>query len=145
MPLRDMSRNDLDAIARIEAEVHTHPWTRGNFEDALDSGYVCKLHEESGEITGYFVLMRGVEEAELLDIAVAAKCQRKGWGRALLRAVLEAAHGCAAKRVLLEVRRSNVAAQALYLGAGFREIAVRRGYYPAAGGREDAIVMEREL
>lgn len=143
--LRDMLESDLDAVARIEAEVHAHPWTRGSFRDALVSGYVCKVHEEGNEPVGYFVLMPGVEEAELLDIGVAPAHQRKGLGRALLRAALDAARGFAARRVLLEVRRSNVVALALYRGAGFREIAVRRGYYPAGASREDAVIMEHAL
>ncbi|MDR2195196.1 MAG: ribosomal protein S18-alanine N-acetyltransferase [Gallionellaceae bacterium] len=143
--LRDMAEEDLDAVARIEAAVHAHPWTRGQFNDALRSGYVCRVAQEGDELTGYFVLMQGVEEAELLDISIAAAHQREGRGGALLQAALDASRSFSARRVLLEVRRSNAAAQALYRRAGFQEIAVRRGYYPAGESREDAIVMEKLL
>jgi ribosomal-protein-alanine N-acetyltransferase len=145
MILRDMIEADLDAVAHIEAAVHTHPWTRGKFRDALAGGYVCKALECGEELAGYFVLMPGVEETELLDISIAASHQRKGFGRALLQAALAVSLGLNARRMLLEVRRSNVAAQVLYRSAGFAEIAVRRGYYADGAGREDAIIMEKIL
>ncbi len=143
--LRDMNRADVDAVLRIEQQVHDYPWTRGNFTDALDSGYLCKVFEEGGEMLGFVVMMIALDEMQLLDISIAAARQRRGLGRRLLAEAMRIARGMDMRRMLLEVRPSNVAAQALYFDAGFREIGLRRGYYPAADGREDAIVMEREL
>jgi [ribosomal protein S18]-alanine N-acetyltransferase len=143
--LREMSTADVDAVLRIEQQVHAYPWTRGNFSDALDSGYVCKVFEEMGEMLGYFVLMAAVDEVQLLDLSIAAAHQRRGLGRVLLAEAMKIARGMGMRRILLEVRPSNVAALGLYSDAGFREIGLRRGYYQAGEGREDAIVMEREL
>jgi ribosomal-protein-alanine N-acetyltransferase len=143
--LRDMSAGDIDTVLRIEQEVHAHPWTRGNFSDALVSAYICKVAELDGEPLGYAVLMQGVDDAELLDIGIAREHQRRGLGRVVLEAMLALARELGKLRVVLEVRASNAAAIGLYRDAGFAGIGLRRGYYPAENGREDAILMERKL
>lgn len=144
--MRAMAQADVDAVLAIEQAVQAYPWTRGNFTDALDNGYICRVDEkESGEIRGYAILMPLIDEAELLTIGVAAAQQRQGLGRAMLGEMLEVARGKNMRRVFLEVRPSNVAAIALYRSAGFSEIGVRRGYYQNANGSEDAITMACEL
>ncbi len=146
MILRDMTEADLEAVLRIEREVHAHPWTEGNFSDALRSGYLCKVYaSEAGDVVGYAMLMLAVDEAELLDIAIALPHQRRGKGRVLLEEMLQLARGAGMRRVVLEVRASNHAAIALYGSAGFERIGLRRNYYPAAQRREDAILMGRVL
>ena len=145
MLLRDMTGADLDAVLRIEREVHAHPWTPGNFSDALRSKYQCKIFESDGSMLGYAVLMLAVDESELLDIAIDAAHQRQGWGQRLLDEMMALARHFGMRRMVLEVRASNRAAIALYRKAGFRDIGLRRDYYQAENGREDAILMGREL
>ena len=140
--LREMTVADMDAVWRIEQQVHTHPWTRGNFSDALGSNNICKVYTHSDTVLGYAVLMTSVDDAELLDIGIAAEFQRKGLGCRLLIEMINIARSLNMRRMLLEVRPSNVAARGLYDAVGFREIGLRRGYYLADNGREDAIVME---
>ena len=143
--LRDMTRADLDAVLLIEQTVHEYPWTRGNFSDALVSHNVCQVYEAAGEIVGYVVLMRAVDEVQLLNISIAAAYQRRGLGATLLRAVAAEMRGLSIRRMLLEVRPSNAAARGLYDAFGFTQIGLRRGYYVARQGREDAMVMEYVL
>ncbi|TAJ81037.1 MAG: ribosomal-protein-alanine N-acetyltransferase [Gallionellaceae bacterium] len=145
MILRDMTANDIDAVLRIERQVHAHPWTRGNFSDALAVGYLCKVAMLDGGMLGYAVLMRGVDDAELLDIGIAARHQRQGWGRKLLEAMLALAREPGKQRAVLEVRAGNVAARNFYRNAGFVEIGLRKDYYRAQNACEDAILMGREL
>lgn len=146
LELRDMSPADVDAIMRIEQEVHAYPWTRGNFTDALKSNCMCKVYADEYMILGYVVLMPAVDEMQLLNIGIAAAHQRRGLGRRLLDEAMKAARGSNMRRMLLEVRPSNAAALGLYRDAGFGEIGLRRGYYPADNNaREDAIVMECKL
>ena len=140
--LRDMCATDLELVLHIERQAHRHPWTEGNFLDAMQAGYACKAVFFAGELTGYAVLMLGVDEAELLNISIAPTQQRRGLGRQLLRAMLTLARTQNKLRVLLEVRASNNAAINLYQTTGFQRIAVRRAYYVAASGREDAIIMD---
>ena len=144
--MRAMTQDDVDAVLAIEQAVQRFPWTRGNFADALNSGYLCCVDEtkECG-IRGYAILMPAADEAELLNIGVAQAEQRKGLGRAMLAEMLSVARARQLRRVFLEVRPSNVAAIALYRSAGFSEIGIRRGYYQNAHGSEDALVMACEL
>jgi len=145
MILRGMTEADLDAVLRIERVVHEHAWTLGNFSDALRSGYQCKVFELDGVMVGYAVMLLAVDEAELLDIAIDAAHQRKGLGRKLLEAMFSLARHEGMRRVVLEVRTSNRPAISLYRAAGFEQIGLRRDYYPALNGREDAILMGKGL
>lgn len=140
-----MTLEDVDAVYAIEQAVQAYPWTRGNFTDALSGRYLCCVDEMDGAIRGYAVMMPLLDEAELLNIGVAAGQQRKGLGRAMLREMLDLAREKKICRVYLEVRASNAAAQALYRSAGFADIGLRRDYYRNAGGNEDAITMACDL
>jgi len=139
--LAPMAEADLDAVLVIERAVYTHPWTRGNFADSLRARYQCRTWRQGGTLLGYFVLLAAAGEAHLLNLSIAPACQRRGHGSALLREAMRVAREDGAKKVFLEVRPSNLAGKALYERFGFRKIALRRGYYPAQGGREDALVL----
>ena len=138
--LEAMQDGDLDEVLAIESAIYTRPWTRGNFNDSLRAGYDCRTWRVGAELVGYFILMSAAGEAHLLNLSIAARHQRSGHGRALLREAVDLARRRGARSIFLEVRPSNLAAQSLYTRFGFRRIAVRRGYYPAHSGREDALV-----
>jgi len=139
--LRPMRASDLDRIMEIEPVIYTHPWTRGNFEDSMRVGYSCWVIDCGGVVTGYGVLMIGVREAHLLNLSIAPEWQRRGLGRTLLEHFVRIGRDSDAQQMFLEVRPSNTSARRMYADYGFRDISVRRAYYPAAGGREDAILM----
>ncbi len=139
--MREMTADDVDAVWAIEQTVQAYPWTRGNFEDALSSGYHCVVDEHEGDIVSYAIVMPVLDEAELLNIGVAADQQRKGWGQAMLQAVLNWAVTRGMQRMFLEVRASNAPAIGLYRKVGYAEIGKRRGYYRNAQGSEDALLM----
>lgn len=143
--LRPMQTADLDAVMRIERKIYLHPWTRGNFRDSLNAGYSCWIYQFAQSIVGYAVMMVATDEAHLLNLSIAAKWQRQGWGKKLLQQMVDLARQYRARAMLLEVRPSNVAALGLYQGFGFKRIALRRGYYPAGADREDAILLELRL
>jgi ribosomal-protein-alanine N-acetyltransferase len=143
--LRPMREADLAEVMAIEKAIYTHPWTQGNFADSLRAGYECRTWRLNGELIGYFVLMAAAGEAHLLNLSIAEPHQRRGHGTALLREAGGLARALGAKNVFLEVRPSNRAAQGLYTRFGFRKVAVRRGYYPAHSGREDALVLTLAL
>lgn len=146
MIVRDMAEADLDAVTEIERAVHAHPWTWGNFCDALHSNYQCKVYASATrELVGYAVMMLAVDEAELLNIAIASAQQRRGQGRKLLNEMLALARRHGMRRMVLEVRVSNLAAIGLYRAAGFTDIGLRRDYYAAGSAREDAILMGKNL
>jgi len=143
--LLPMREQDLAEVMRIESAIYTHPWTHGNFADSIRAGYACRTWRVAGELVGYFVLMAAAGEAHLLNLSIAARHQRSGHGSALLAEAAALARSLGARSVFLEVRPSNRAAQTLYTRFGFRKIAVRKGYYPANPGREDALVLTLPL
>jgi [ribosomal protein S18]-alanine N-acetyltransferase len=143
--LQPMREADLAEVLAIESAIYTHPWTLGNFADSLGAGYECLTWRLHGELVGYFILMAAAGEAHLLNLSVAGRHQRRGHGTALLREAAALARRRDARNVFLEVRPSNRAAQDLYTRFGFRQIAVRRDYYPAHFGREDALVFSLAL
>jgi ribosomal-protein-alanine N-acetyltransferase len=140
-----MREQDLGEVMAIEEAIYSHPWTRGNFADSLVAGYECRTLRLDGELLGYFIVMVAAGEAHLLNLSVAPVWQRKGYGSGLLREAAAIARSRGARSMFLEVRPSNAGAQALYTRFGFRRIAVRRGYYPARSGREDALVLTLAL
>jgi ribosomal-protein-alanine N-acetyltransferase len=140
-----MNARDIDEIERIEYGIYPHPWNRTNFISSIGSGHSVWVCRVGGELIGYFVLMRVVDEAHLLNIGVAEKRQGVGFGARLLHHAMAVARQYGAGTLLLEVRPSNERALALYRHFGFRQIGVRRGYYPAVDGREDALVLTRTL
>lgn len=138
---RPMQFEDLDRIMEIEPKIYSHPWSRGNFADSLHAGYSCWVYESDSELIGYAVMMSVLDEAHLLNISIADKHQGRGLGRAMLNHLIETARRHGATMMFLEVRPSNKNAIALYESIGFNEFSVRKGYYPAHNGREDAILM----
>ncbi|HET7364792.1 MAG TPA: ribosomal protein S18-alanine N-acetyltransferase [Burkholderiales bacterium] len=143
--LAPMREQDLAEVMAIESALYTHPWTRGNFADSLRAGYECRTYRVQGQLIGYFVLLAAAGEAHLLNLSIAEPHQRRGFGTALLNEAAALARKLGAKNVFLEVRPSNRGAQELYYRYGFRRIAVRRDYYPARHGREDALVLSLAL
>ncbi len=145
LPLRPMREDDLDAVMAVERRAYPFPWTQGIFRDCLRAGYQAWLLHDGATLIGYGVLSLAADEAHVLNVCVDPSTQRRGHGRRLLRTLLRIARGQGAQRVFLEVRPSNPHAVALYHDEGFNEIGRRPRYYPAANGREDAIVMALEL
>ena len=136
----------LDAVLDVEQRAYTHPWTRGNFTDAMASGYQAQVLMADEHLLGYFVAMMGVDEVHLLNITVAPDYQRQGWARVLLDALALWSRGRSAQWLWLEVRVSNLRAQHIYQTHGFRRVGERKRYYPAdLGQREDAVVMSLAL
>ena len=133
-------------VLRVENAAYTHPWVESNFTDSIRSGYQAQLLVAGGQLLGYFVAMRGVDEVHLLNITVTPEYQRQGWARVLLDALALWSRGRGAQWLWLEVRASNLRAQQIYQTHGFRRVGDRKRYYPAAHGqREDAVVMSLAL
>lgn len=140
-----MNERDLDAVASLEASLQTFPWSRGNFADSLTAGYSVWVLRLGGDLIGFSVLMSVIDEAHLLNIGVGKRYQGQGYGARLLRHAMECARQGGARTLFLEVRPSNDKAVELYRHFGFRQIGLRKGYYPAVLGREDGLIFDKEL
>lgn len=141
--LEPMTIASLDAVLGVERAAYEFPWTRGNFIDALAAGYWAqRLLDDAGRLLGYVVAMHGVDEMHLLNITVAPPHQHAGHARWLLDVLVEHCRALGDRQLWLEVRAGNARAHAIYRRYGFRDIGIRKGYYPAAHQqREDARVM----
>jgi ribosomal-protein-alanine N-acetyltransferase len=142
---RPMRYADLPAVMDIELRAYEFSWTEGIFRDCIAVGYRCHVLLQDGAIAGYGVMSVAVGESHILNLCIDPDRRRRGLGRALLTYLLKDAGAAGAQTMLLEVRPSNAAGIALYEQMGFKRIGMRKDYYPARGGREDAVMLEREL
>jgi len=140
-----MSEGDLRRVLDIEERIYAFPWTLGNFRDSLRAAYDCWVYRDGKELLAYAVLVLAADEAHLLNLSVAAHAQSRGHGGRLLGNVIALARRRGAKVLFLEVRPSNDVGKRLYAGHGFQQVGVRRAYYPAHRGREDALVLSLTL
>jgi len=138
---QSMRETDLAAVMAIEESIYEFPWTRGNFLDALHAGYGGWLCHDEQDLLGYAVLMPAADEVHLLNLSIAREHQCQGHGARMLEFLMGNVRAAKASKIILEVRPSNNAGRRLYANFGFRQIGVRRDYYPAAKGREDALVL----
>jgi [ribosomal protein S18]-alanine N-acetyltransferase len=143
--IEDMTEEDLGAVIAIEQRIYDFPWTVGNFRDSIRAGYHCWILRGAEGMIGYCVAGVAAGEAHLLNLSVDEPQRGRGFGRMLLARVIELARENHAGSLFLEVRPSNEDARRLYANYGFKSIGVRRDYYPAQGGREDALVLSLEL
>jgi ribosomal-protein-alanine N-acetyltransferase len=143
--VRAMTPLDVPAVGALERAAYPFPWTDGIFRDCLRVGYLCRVAEVDGDIAGYGILAMGAGEAHLLNLCVRADLRGLGVGRRMLQLLVERSRQSGAEAVFLEVRPSNPVAIALYQSAGFVAVGRRKGYYQAADGREDALVLKLDL
>lgn len=144
--LEAMTELWLDQVAHIEKRAYTHPWARGNFSDSLRAGYQARVLLQHHQVLGYFVLMKGLDEAHLLNITVTPDAQGQGLALRLLDELAAWSASQGAQWLWLEVRVSNTRARRIYERYGFKEVGLRRNYYPLAPfKREDAVVMNLSL
>ena len=143
--IKPMERDDLEVVSQLEQTLYDFPWSFRNFQDSMESGYRCMCLWLDQEIAGYVILMRAVDESHLLNISIGKHWQGQGWGKYLLDWSVSDARTSGSVGFLLEVRPSNHVAKHIYEKSGFKLIGVRKHYYPAISGREDAIVMFKQL
>lgn len=146
--IRLMARADLAAVLAIEAACYPDPWSQQTFEDCLSAqakGYGCYALLLNDTIVGYAVATVVVDQAELLNFCLAPQIQGQGRAIVYLQKLLDRLVAQGAAQLFLEVRQSNVPARRLYAAAGLSEVGVRKDYYPAHPGREDAILMAATL
>jgi [ribosomal protein S18]-alanine N-acetyltransferase len=143
--LRPMLAADIEAVMLVEKSAYEFPWTKGIFADCLRVGYDCIVATEEEQIIGHAVLSVAVDESHILNLTVDKIHQGKGIGKQLLRHLIDLARIKSAQTVLLEARPSNKTAIHIYESAGFNEIGCRKAYYPAPGGKEDALIFALQL
>ena len=143
--IRPMHDLDVPVVVAIERAAYQFPWSEGIFRDCLRVGYVCRVVEMGGELVGYGIMSIGAGEAHVLNVCIRDDHRGRGLARKILLYLLDRARIAGMCEAFLEVRPSNTAAARLYHSLGFEQVGIRRGYYQATGGREDAAVLRRIL
>ena len=142
---RAMSPSDVPSVGAIERASYAFPWSEGIFRDCLRVGYLCRVAEIEGDVVAYGIVAMGAGEAHILNLCVRADLRGRSVGRQMLMLLLERARQAGMTDTFLEVRPSNRLAIALYQSVGFVQVGLRKGYYQAVQGREDALVLKLEL
>lgn len=145
--LRSMTEQDVSEVMVVENLAYPQPWTEKVMRNCLRAshyhGWVFEIDEA---IKGHLFLSVVAGEVHILNICIHPEVQGMGWGRHILHSIFELAEtSYNANMCFLEVRPSNKAALALYESEGFNEIGMRKNYYPAKQGREDALVMAKSI
>jgi len=143
--VRPMHELDIPVVAAIEKAAYQFPWSEGIFRDCLRVGYVCRIIDVAGDVGGYGIMSVGAGEAHILNVCIRDEFRSRGFARKVMLYLLERARTAGMSEAFLEVRPSNVAAARLYHSLGFEQVGIRRGYYQASVGREDAAVLRRAL
>ncbi len=141
--IRSWTREDIPTVSALEKDCFSDPWSTADFEGAFDSAVTEGLVLiNDGQLVGYALLASVLEDADVANVAVAPNYRKKGFGKTLLKALLDRAKEKGVLRVFLEVRVSNAPAIALYKSFGFESVNVRKRYYPDG---EDAFLMALAL
>lgn len=143
--IRQMTDADIPDVVAIERGSYQFPWSEGIFRDCLRVGYVCRSVVHEGRVIGYGIMSFGAGEMHILNVCVLETMRGRGVGRTLLQYLLHRGAAAGMHEAYLEVRPSNTAAIRLYLALGFEQVGMRRGYYQAVNGREDAAVLRLPL
>ena len=144
--LLPMHPSHLPQVFEIEKRAYSFPWTEGIIKDCLKAGYSAWVITNTlGEVLSYSFMTMAVGEAHVLNICVDPQQQRRGLGLFMMQHLVKLARAANCTIVLLEVRKSNKGAFRLYDSLGFQRLGLRKNYYPAQDGREDAIVLGLEL
>ncbi len=143
--IRPMNELDIPMVVSIERSAYQFPWSEGIFRDCLRVGYVCRVVDAGGDMGGYGIMSVGAGEAHILNVCIREEYRGRGYARKMLLFLIDRARAAGMREAFLEVRPSNTAAARLYHSMGFEQVGVRRGYYQATVGREDAAVLRRIL
>jgi ribosomal-protein-alanine N-acetyltransferase len=140
-----VSPEEIDTVLAIEQASFTNPWTREMYVAELKNrgvSYFYLARDGQGRAVGFCSFWRVLDELHINNLAVVPEFRRRGVASALLTYVLTEGHRLGARRAMLEVRRSNEAAQRLYERFGFAVQGVRTSYY--TNPVEDALVLWRQ-
>lgn len=142
--IEPMSLQTVDAVAQIEAECFSKPWSHDAFVAELSNpAAVTFVADADSEIAGFINLGVVLDEATVNNIAVKQTYRRRGIGRALMTAAIDYCQNNRLNVLMLEVRQSNRAAIALYERFGFQAVGIRKRFYDQP--EEDAVLMNKNI
>ncbi len=143
MKIVDLGINDVDRIVSLYKDNFADGWNKGMLESAFNSGrFLCIGIEEDNKLIGLICCSLTDYDADIEGITIDNEYRKNGFAKALLGLLEVRLVEKKIEKVFLEVRQSNTPAKNLYLGAGYKEISLRKKYYSDG---EDAVIMAKEL
>ena len=127
-------------IAKLEKQFFSAPWDENSVRSEITNPLALWLVAvEDGELLGYIGSQTVLQEADMMNVAVAEEHRRRGIARMLVEELIRQVD---AYQLTLEVRASNTAAISLYESMGFTQVGLRKNYYRSP--KEDALILRKE-
>lgn len=142
---RALDEQDIESVLCIERQSYEFPWSKKIIEDCLKNSYQSDAILFNGELIGYYIVSKVLDEAHLLNICLDVQWQGKKLGQVVLFHLIASLKQQKITRLFLEVRPSNFAALTIYNKLNFKKLGLRKNYYRSAQGREDALTMMKLL
>ena len=141
----NMEEKHIKDILCIENNSYGYPWSEKIFNDCLKNNYLCRVLVLDNVLIGFLISSIIQDECHIMNLCVDAKYRGSGYGRLILNKLHDEIATISCKTVFLECRPSNISAMNLYESEGYNEIGVRRNYYPAPNGYEDAVMLAKNV
>ena len=135
-----MNESHVAAVAELERLNFSAPWDEASVRSELTNKLALWLVAlDGGEVVGYVGSQTVLQEADMMNIAVAESHRRQGIARKLVEELIRRLD---AYQLTLEVRQSNLPAIALYESMGFTQVGLRKNYYQKP--KENALILRKE-
>ena len=140
-----MSDIHIKDVLSIERKSYNYPWSEKIFSDCIKNNYLCRILELDNELIGYLISSIIQNECHIMNLCIKNDFRGLGYGTFVLNELHSELRKLKCKIVFLECRPSNEHALKLYNGQGYNEIGIRKNYYPAQNGYEDAIMLAKNV
>ena len=141
----NMEEIHIKDIINIENNSYGYPWSEKIFNDCLKNNYFCRVLILDNILIGFLISSIIQDECNIMNLCVDIKYRGSGYGRFMLNKLHNEIKNHNCKIVFLECRPSNKSAMSLYKSEGYNEVGIRRNYYPAPNGYEDAIILAKNV
>ena len=135
----------IQDVLCIERNSYNYPWSEKIFSDCIKNNYLCRILALDNELIGYLICSIIQDECHIMNLCIKSDFRRLGYARLILNELHSELRKLKCKIVFLECRSSNERALKLYYAEGYNEIGVRKNYYPAPDGYEDATILAKNV
>ncbi len=141
---RNITEEEIDFVEELEKKTFSDAWSKQSIYETFcqSQAYIIVVESENG-LAGYGIVYSVLDEAELVRIAVDEKARRQGVGQGLIDYIFQKCQKENIRRVLLEVRESNLGARVFYEKCGFAVDGIRKNFYE--NPKENAVLMSKTL
>lgn len=143
MTIRKAEEKDIIAMAELQKKCFSIPLSEKDFSEYLDNvDYILIVADDANKAVGHCLACIAGDNTEIISVAVQNESRHNGFGKALINHIINESKKRNKISVLLEVRQSNIVAQALYEKCGFKTIAVRKHFYELPTENGNTMIFE---